>query len=232
MTPAVPGRRAGEGRLLRGCCAGLAVALILLCACVLILGVRLTASPALGAAPAGPADGASPSAIAALLAGEVSDQLDRSGAPGAVILLSERDLTTLAASANPDPRMFSGIQVRARDGQLWVSAESALGPLSVVVTARLTIRLGESGSITPTIDEIDVGDQAVPGFLRSAVDPDGSAAFSLSPLLTGSALSPYGLECLTVVQGRGLELGFHMPLLDPDPGYCAAHPVAATPTNG
>jgi hypothetical protein len=28
-----------------------------------------------------------------------------------------------------------------------------------------------------------------------------------------------------VVPGRGLELGFHIPFVNADPGYCAANPL-------
>jgi hypothetical protein len=207
-----------------------ALLLIVLCAAALILLVRLTGTPALGGSPTGPDDGGTPLAIATDLGGEVGAALLHSDAAGAAVLVSEEDLTTLAATDNPDPRTFSDLQVRARGGQLWLSAGTHLGPLPVLVTARVTLDLHPGGAITAAVQEIDVGDQVIPGFLRSALVPRGSAALSLSPLLNGSELSDFGLKCLAVVPQRGVELGFHAPLANADPGYCASHPLAAGAT--
>ncbi len=223
MSRGLSARRAGQRGLVRGCCAGLVVLVVLLAALAVLL-VRLTARPDLEGAPAGPGDGQSPLEIAATLAGSAAVQLAQPGATGAVVVVSEEDLAILAAAVNPDPGSFTDLQVRARAGQLWVTAASRLGPLAVVVTARLELSFAPGRAITTELEEIDVGDQAIPGFLRSAVDPRGSAAFSLAPLLSGSQLSQYGLECVVVVPHRGLELGFHAPSTSPSPGYCAAHP--------
>ena len=194
-------------------------------ALALVLLIRSTSAPELGAPPAGPDAGGSPGAIAAALGGEVDTELARPGAPGAAVLVSEQDLSTLAAVDTPDPEMFTALKVRARGAALWVSAGSHLGPLAVVVTARLTLSLRSGGEITPDVEELDVGDQAIPGFMRSAIDPRGDAVLSLTSLLSGGQLSQYGLECLMVVPGRGLELGFHIPFVNADPGYCAANPL-------
>jgi hypothetical protein len=227
LTRAARGRRSGERGLVRGCCAGLTVLVVLAAlALVLVLLIRTSGTPDLGAPPVGPDDGQSPAAIATALGSEVEAQLASPGARGAAILVSEQDLSTLAATGNPDPEMFSAVRVRARDGQLWVTADSHLGPLPVVVTARLILSLGSDGSIVPDVVELDVGSQPVPAFMRSAIDPRGEAAISLAPLLSGANLSQFGLECLVVVQGRGVQLGFHDPLLSPDPGYCASHPLS------
>ena len=224
------GRRAGERGLIRGCCAGLF--LLVVVALALVLLVRLTSAPDLGALPAGPDDGGSPGAIAATLGAEVRTELARPGAPGAAVLVSEQDLSTLAAADNPDPELFTALRVRARGAQLWVSAGSHLGPLTVVVTARLTLDLRSGGEITSDEEELDVGDQAIPGFMRSAIDPRGDAVLSLTSLLSGSRLSQSSLECLMVVPDRGLELGFHSPLLGADPGYCAANPLSEAINGG
>jgi len=133
----------------------------------------------------------------------------------------------MVATDNPDPGTFTRLQVRARGGQLWLSADTHLGPLPVLVTARLSLALQPGGAVTAEVEEIDVGDQVIPGFLRSALIPRGDAALSLIPLLSGSELSDFGLECLAVVPGRGVELGFHAPLADADAGYCAGHPLPA-----
>lgn len=226
MTVARRSVGAGERGLLRGCCAVL-VALGVVCVAALVLLVRLTGTPDLGPAPAGPDDGGSAASIAATLATRVAAQLIEPGATEAAVLVSERDLSILATADNPEPSSFTDVAVRARSDQLWVDADSHLGPLPVVVTARLSVSLRPAGSIVTDVQEVDVGDQTVPGFMRSAVDPRGNALFSLSPLLSGSQLSTFGLECLTVLPGRGVELGFHAPLSPADPGYCTAHPVPA-----
>jgi len=96
-----------------------------------------------------------------------------------------------------------------------------------VVTARLTLDLRSGGEITPDEQELDVGDQAIPGFMRSAIDPRGDAVLSLTSLLSGGGLSQDGLECLMVVPGRGLELGFHAPLLEPTPATAPPTPSRA-----
>jgi hypothetical protein len=194
-------------------------------AVALVLLIRVTGVPDLGALPAGPHDGGSPGTIAAVIGAELQTELARAGASGGAVLVSEQDLSTLAAADNPDPGMFTALKVRARGNQLWVSADSHLGPLAVVVTARMTLTLRPGGEITPDVEELDVGDQEVPGFMRSAIDPRGDADLSLTPLLSGAPLSQYGLECLVVVPERGLELGFRLPLLNADPGYCAANPL-------
>jgi len=223
VTPATRVGRAAERGLLRGCCAGL-LALLLLAVAALVLLVRLTGTPDLGAAPAGPADGSTALNIAATLAVRVGEDLAEPGATGATVVVSEQDLSILAVIDNPDPQALGDLQVRARGGHLWVSADSHLGPFPAVVTARLDLAFHPGAPVTATIAEVDVGDQEIPGFLSSAVDPQVASTFSLTPLLTGSELSQFGLECVTVVAGRGVELGFREPLGSVSTGYCAAHP--------
>jgi len=223
VIPAPRGHRVRERGLLRGCCAGL-VALAVLAIAAVVLLVRLTGTPDLGAAPAGPDDGGSPLAIAATLAGRVSEDLARPGSTGAAVLVSERDLSTLAAADNPDPGTLTHLEARARGDRLWVTADGNLGPLPVVVMARLRLGFEPGAPVTATVEEIDVGDQQIPGFLTSAVDPRADVSLSLTPLLSGSELSQFGLECVAVVPDRGVELGFHAPLGTVSTGYCAAHP--------
>ena len=215
-------RRTGEHGLFRSCCVGLVV-LVALCVAAAVLLIRATGTPALGPGPAGPADGGSTQTIAATLASEVGSRLTHPGATGAVVLITEQDLTVLAAEINPDQDTFTNVQVRARGEQLWLTADSHVGPLPVAVTAKLTVSLLPDGSISPDFHELDIGDQGLPGFMRSAVDPRGDAAFSLAALLNGTHLGQFGLECVAVLPGRGLELGFHEPLAAPSNGYCAAH---------
>jgi hypothetical protein len=223
------GRRRRERGFLhiRACLAGLVVVVLLLAACVVLL-VRVTALPDLGAPPAGPLDGANAAAIALTLAGEpggVVAQLSAPGSRGAVVTVTERDLGVLAAEYNPEPASFTGVAVRARGGQLVVTANSHLGPLPVLVTARVSLSYRPGAAITPAIREIDVGDQAIPGFMQPTIDSRGASVLSVASLLDGTQLSQFGLECVRVVSGRGVELGFHEPGAGADPGYCAAHPA-------
>lgn len=224
MTGATRRRRAAERGLLRGCCAGV-VALVVVGVAALVLLARLTGTPELGPPPSGPDDGASPLAIAATLAVQAGKELAQPGSTGAAVLVSEEDLSTLAAADNPAPQELAALQARARGDQLWVTAQSHLGPLGVVVTAKLGLGFHPGAPVTATVQEIDVGDQQVPGFISSAVDPAAGAPFSLTPLLIGTGLSVFGLECVVVVPDRGVELGFHPPLARPSTGYCAAHPL-------
>jgi hypothetical protein len=212
-----PGRR-GERGLFRSCCLGLVVLVALSVAAVILL-VRATASPAyLATAPLGADDGSSTQAIATKLATQLSlALLNKSGQ--ATVLVSDRDLSVIAAEENPDPGTFSDVQVRSVAGRLLLSARSHLGPLPVVVTARLTPSLA-AGTPQIHLEEIDVGDQVLPGFMRSMVDPRGQALFDLGPLIHRMDISTFGLDCLAVV-GDGVELGFHSPLTGPQPTVCS-----------
>jgi hypothetical protein len=220
VSPARRGR-AGQRGLFRGCCIGI-VALVVVCAGAVVLLIRLTSSPTYLAAPlAGPDDGSSTAAIAAVLAPKVSTELTTSTGGHAVVTLSEHDLSVIAAQENPDPDSFSSVQVRSRGGYLLVSADSHVGPLAVVITARLVLSLQRDGSVTVSLEELDVGDQAIPGFMRSTVDPRGSDIFQLASLLRASGLSHLDLDCLAVVSG-GVALGFHSPGASADRSTCAS----------
>jgi hypothetical protein len=215
-------RRPGEHGLFRfrGCCIGLLV-LFVLCAGAALLAMRITATPVLVTSPlAGPDDGARSQEIATALARQLQADLLKSPHGQASLLLSEHDLSVIAAQANPDPATFSDVQVRSRDGYLLVSADSHLGPLPIVVTVRLVPRLSGDGTLSVDIAEVDVGDQSIPGFMRSAIDPRGQDVLPAG-LFKNLDLSSFGPDCLAVVAG-GVELGFHSPTTPPNPGNCAA----------
>ena len=178
----------GERGAIRGCCVGLALMIVLTGAAALLL-LRLTGTPDLGAPPSGSDDGASQQAIAATLAPLVADGLSSSAQTA--VLLSERDLTVIAAENNPDPEMFTQPQVRSRDGELLLSAASNLGPMPVVTTVKLSLHLTGAGDVALGVVELDVGDQIIPGFLRSALDPRGNAPFDLSPFLGAPGMAAF-----------------------------------------
>lgn len=210
------GRR-GEQGLFRSCCLGLVV-LVALSVAAIVLLVRMTASPAfLATAPLGANDGATTQAIASKLATRLSlALLDKSGQ--AAVLVSDRDLTVIAAEENPDPQTLREMQVRSSAGRLLLSAHSHLGPLPVVVTAQLTPRL-VNGLPQVDLSGIQVGDQPVPGFLRSLIYPQDKAIFDLSSLVRGMSVSTLRLGCLAVVRD-GVELGFYSPSTSPQPALC------------
>ncbi len=210
--------RRGEHGLFRTCCLGLVI-LVALCVGAVVLLIRMTASPAfLATAPLGADDGPTTQAIATKLAKQLSlALLDKSAQ--ATVLVSDRDLTVIAAEENPDPQTLSGLQVRSDAGQLLLSAHSHLGPLPVVVTAQLIPRL-VNGYPQIDLNGIQVGDQSLPGFMRSLIYPQGRAIFDLGPLIRKMSISTFGLECLGVVPD-GVELGFHSPLTGPQPAICA-----------
>jgi hypothetical protein len=218
VTPAPRSGRRGEHGLFRTCCLGLVI-LLALCVGAVVLLVRLTSSPAfLATAPLGADDGPTTQAIATRLATQLAlSLLDPTGQ--ATVLVSDRDLTVIAAEENPDPQTFSGVQVHSNAGHLLISAHSRLGPLPVIVTAQVLPHLVNG---TPQIDlgDVQIGDQVLPGFLRSWVDPRGTAIFNLGSLVRKMSISTFGLECMAVLQ-NGVELGFHAPLTGPQPNLCA-----------
>ncbi|MGD0832823.1 MAG: hypothetical protein ABSA40_00170 [Candidatus Dormibacteria bacterium] len=226
MSPPRPaGARSGERGAIRGCCLGLAL-MIVLTGAVAVLLLRLTDTPDLGSPPSGPDDGGSQQAIATTLAKAVASGLSSSAQT--TILVSEHDLTVLAAENNPDPDLFTKPQVRSRGGVLVLSAGSHLGPMAVVTTVKLSLHLTGSGGISLGVVELDVGDQVIPGFLRSALDPRGNAPFSFSPFLDATGMSAFRslLECVVAAPG-GIDLGFHRQGSAADPSVCSTAPAAA-----
>ena len=200
--------------------------MIVLTAAAAVLLVRLTSAPNLGAAPSGSDDGSSTQAIAVTLSNLVGTRLASS--TQTAILVSERDLTVLAVDYNPDPGAFADPQVRSRDSHLLLSAANSLGPLHVVTTAKLSLSLAGSGDVTVSIVELDVGDQVVPAFMHSAVDPRGDGVFSLTPFLGETGMKTFRslIECVAAVPG-GIELGFHRQGAPSDTGLCARESPAA-----
>jgi hypothetical protein len=205
--------RSGERGLIRACCAGL-ILLVILLAGGAFLADRALAAPVLGAPPAGPSHGDSEVAIAVALATDMGAQL-LAGSHG-VVVLSEQDLTVLADANNPQPTRYRDLQVRVRNGVLVASAQISFGPFNptAVVHVSLALQPGPNGPvIVGQVPEIDVGLLGVPSFLGDALVKEIDAALSLDKLFSVdprlNALRT-DIECVAVVPG-GVAVGVHDP---------------------
>jgi hypothetical protein len=205
--------RSGERGIVRGCCAGIAL-LIVLAAGGAFLADRALAAPILGAQPAGPSHGDTEVAIAVSLGTAMAAQLV-AGSHG-VVVLSEQDLTVLADANNPQPARYRDLQVRDRDGLLVASAQISFGPFTptAVVHVSLSLQPGPNGPvIAAQVPEIDIGLLSVPSFLDSALVKEIDSAlsldrlFSVDPRLTALRAD---IECVAVVSG-GVAVGVHDP---------------------
>ncbi len=205
--------RAGELGILRGCCVGLIV-LVVIVGGSAFLADRALAAPELGAPPAGPSHGDTEIGIAVALGGQMVEQL-LVGAHG-VVTLSEQDLTVLAVANNPHPNQYRDLQVRVRSGIVVASARIDAGPFTPTVVAHisLALRAGSRGPvIAAQVPEVDVGLLGLPGFAGAGLVNEINAALSLDRLFAfDPRLSPLrdDIECIAVVPG-GLAVGVHDP---------------------
>lgn len=214
--------RSAESGLLRGCCFGLVLLVVLVVAAVLV-GQRALAAPDLGAAPGGTAHGSSEAVIAAALGGAAATQLLTQD--HAVVTVSERDLTVIADARNPSPDRFRNPQARVRNGDVVVTADTSVGPFGVtaVVTFQLLFASAPgSAQITAQAVEYSVGQLGIPSFIGDRLDPRGSASLNITSLLASDpaleALSRM-MDCVAV-HPDGVHLGFHRPGVAPDAGVC------------
>jgi hypothetical protein len=206
-------RRRHERGVVRGCCAGL-ILLVVVVGGLAFVADRALAAPLLGPPPAGPSDGANEVAIAVAVGEQMAAQL-LTGSHG-VVVLSEQDLTVLAIANNPHPDKYSDVEVRVRDGLVVASAHISAGPFSPTAVAHisLSLRPGPSGPVVAAqLPEVDVGMIGVPGFLAAGLVEQIDAALSLDRLFAVApqlnALRP-DLECVAVVPG-GVAVGIHDP---------------------
>ena len=217
-------RRGGELGLLKGCCAGLVTGGLLLAVAAYLL-IRALSQPDVGAAPRGPAHGATPSAIATTLAAQAAASLVTS--PHATVTLSEQDLTVLATAENPEPEKFREPQARIRDGRLVVSAASSLGPFDTTTTVTLSVAMTRSSDgipgATATVLEVDLGRLSLPDWARATFDPRGNGTISLDQFLSDPALkvARQDLDCVRLADS-GLVLSFHRPGVAADPTACGS----------
>ncbi|HEY6782684.1 MAG TPA: hypothetical protein VI296_05555 [Candidatus Dormibacteraeota bacterium] len=201
--------------IVRGCCLGVIVLLILVGGSV-FLADRALAAPDLGAAPAGPSHGANEEVIAVALGAEMAGQLIQG--PHGVVVLSEQDLTVLAVANNPHPSELKDLQVRVRDGLVVVSARVSAGPFTPTAVAhiKLSLRPGAAGPvIAAQVPEVDIGMLGLPGFAGSTLASQIDAALSLDRLFAiAPKLRPLrsDIECVAVVPG-GVMVGVHDPFV-------------------
>jgi hypothetical protein len=214
--------RSAERGLVRGCCAGLILLLVLVGGTAFIAD-RALAAPALGSPPAGPSHGSTELAIALTAGEQMAAQLlaSRHG----VVTLSEQDLTVLAVANNPQPDAYRDVQVRVRDELLVVSASISAGPFTPTAVAHISVSLlpGSSGQvIAAQIPEVDVGLLGLPGFVAGGLVKQINKALSLDGLF---AVAPQlqalraDIECVTVVPG-GVAVGIHDPGVAAVPSAC------------
>ncbi len=208
--------------IVRGCCLGLLLLLILIAGSVFVAD-RALAAPVLGAPPAGPSHGATEAAIAVALGKEMAEQLINT--PHGVVVLSEQDLTVLADANNPHPTEYRNIQVRVRGGLVVVSAQISAGPFTPtgVVHISLSLKPGPNGPvIAAQVPEVDIGTLGLPGFAGSGLVSQIDDALSLDRLFAiAPELSPLrsDIECIAVVS-TGVAVGVHLPLVAADPSSC------------
>lgn len=215
--------------LMRGCCALVVLAVVVVGAAIFLV-VRATAAPDLGAAPQGPSDGDGQTAIAVKLAVELVPQLLLSS--DGTITLSEQDLTVLVNEHGVGG--LTGATVRARNGQLVVSGQHPFGPFTVTPVAHLSVSLDTATSppqLTTQIQEFDVGQLGVPGFIRDRVVGSLSTSIDLGQLFSGAPglqVLEGNIECAAVVDGAGgqqqagLRIGVHRPGAGANTAVCTS----------
>ena len=215
--------------LMRGCCLLVVVAVIVVGAAIFVT-VRATAAPDLGAAPRGPGDGDGQTAIAVKLAAELVPQLLLSS--DGTVTLSEQDLTVIVNEHGAGG--LSGATVRARNGELVLSGQHPFGPLTVTPVAHLSVALDTTTAppkLTTQVEEFDVGQLGVPGFIRDRLLTSVTSSIDLGQLF-GGAPALQGLasniECAAVVDGdsgpqqAGLRIGVHRPGAGANTAVCTS----------
>ena len=160
--------------IVRGCCLGLLVLLIVIGGSV-YLADRALAAPTLGARRLVRRMGPLRRRSRLRSAREMAAQLIQS--PHGVVVLSEQDLTVLAVANNPHPNAFRDLQVRIRNGLVVVSAQVSAGPFTPTAVAHISLSLqpGPNGPvIAAQVPEVDIGMLGIPGFaspgLASQID--------------------------------------------------------------
>ena len=184
---------------------------------------RALAAPDLGAAPNGRDNGESQQAIALTLGTQLLAELV-AGAHG-VVTLTEHDLTVIAAQHNPHPDRYHTVMARVRNNLIAVSANTAIGPMSVTVVAHISVTLQQNGTapqLAAGVMDVDVGALHLPGWLQDRVV--GSPTIMLDPVFNATAALRAvraDIECV-VVAPDGVRVGVHRPGTAADPAVCGA----------
>ena len=211
---------------MRGCCV-LVIAAVVVLGAAIFLAVRALAAPDLGGAPRGPDDGSDQTAIAVTLAAQLVPQLLLQS--DATVTLSEHDLTVLVNEHSAGG--LSGATARVRSGEIVVSGQHPFGPFTVTPVAHLAVSLDTSVSppvLSTRMDEFDVGQLGVPGFIRDRILGSLSSSIDLGQLFSGAPplqLLEGNIECVAVVdngQQAGLEIGVHRPGASGNTAVCAS----------
>jgi len=213
-----------DGGLARGCCLAVLVPLALVA--LLAWSVdRALAAPDLGAGPRGPDHGESQTAIAAVFAQPLAAQL--AAHPHGVITLSEHDLTVIANEHNPNRESYHHLTVRIRDDLLVLSADVAVGPLTVRAVAHVGVAVEQRGAqtvIATSLRELDAGQLTLPGWFRDRYRAQVSRSMSISSLFgVGTVLRGFAgdMDCVGP-SAAGLRISLHRPGDAAQPDACAA----------
>lgn len=211
----------GQAGLVRGCCL-LIIVLVTLAAAGAALGSRALAQPDLGAPPGGVSHGDTETAVAATLAASLALQL--LSAQHALMVLSEHDLTVVAAARNPHPDRWHDLAVRIRAQQLVVSALVDVGPFASTGVVRLALQYvsGTPPQVTVSPTAYALGQFDIPQWLASRFAGGASSTLDLTAMLErnrGLAALRSQLECATV-RDDGIHVGFHRPGVTADPSTC------------
>lgn len=184
---------------------------------------RALAAPDLGAAPGGRDDGESQQAIALTLGAQLLAELVAQ--PHGVVTLTEHDLTVIAAQHNPHPDRYHNVMARVRNNLIAVSANTAIGPMTVAVVAHIGVTLQQNGTapqLAAGVMDVDVGALQLPGWLQDRLV--GSPTIMLDPVFNSTAALRAvraNIECV-VVAPDGVRVGVHRPGTTADPAVCGA----------
>jgi hypothetical protein len=184
---------------------------------------RAVAAPDLGAPPGGRDDGESQLAVAVTLGAQLLAEL--AAQPHGVVTLTEHDLTVIAAQNNPHPDRYRDVIARVRNNLIAVSANTALGPMTVTVVAHVGVTLQQNGpapQLAASVTEVDVGYLHLPGWLQDRLV--GSPTIMLDPVFNNTAALRAlraSIECV-VVAPDGVRIGVHRPGTAADAGVCGA----------
>ncbi|MBV9099679.1 MAG: hypothetical protein JOZ46_00920 [Candidatus Dormibacteraeota bacterium] len=211
-------RRPAERGVVRGCCLGVILLLVLLGLSAFVVD-RAMAAPDLGAPPGGNDDGETQQAIAVSLGLQLGRDLVTQ--PHGVVTLTEHDLSVIAAANNPHPDRYHDVSARVRDGFVVVSALTSYGPISTTVVAHIGVALQQGGArLVATVVHVDVGDLPIPGWVQDHFV--GSPTIQLDPLFNSNAALQVlraNIECVLVAPD-GVRVGVHRPGAAASPGVC------------